>query len=100
MVRTVLCLLLLCGTGCALRAGPGTAPEIPDSVAAACAAFPEENIASSLTAVESDLDSGASRADSLAVFQSGCEVTSADAAALQNCLVCGEAIYNSVYGKE
>ena len=99
-MRTVLCLLLLCGTGCGLRVGPGSAPEIPDSVAAACAAFPEDSIASSLAAVESDLDRGASRADSLADFQSVCEATSADAAALENCLVCGEAIYNSVYGKE
>jgi hypothetical protein len=87
---------LLAAGGCALSSG-GTRPEIPEPVLAACATFAEDVLEDSISAVEQDRDQGFSRTESFAAFELGCRVAFTDAASIQACLTCGEAIYDSVY---
>lgn len=79
---------------------PGTQPDpVPDSVLEACALFPEENIPESIAAIDQDREAGITREVSFAAFENGCAGLFADPITVQECITCGEAMYDHVYGE-
>lgn len=71
---------------------------LPAAVLAACPGYPEENIRQSVLAVQQDRDIGVLREASFDRFELGCAATCDSIECVADCLDCGEAIYDVVYG--
>jgi hypothetical protein len=93
----LLCTVLLTIAGCPLI--PRGELPIPPSILNACPGYSEEGIRQSIQVVEDDRGAGTPRDESFDNFELGCTGTCETINCVADCLDCGQAIYDVIYGE-
>jgi hypothetical protein len=72
---------------------------IPPSILNACPGYTEAGVRQSIVVVEEDRDAGTPRDESFDNFELGCTGTCETINCVADCLDCGQAIYDVIYGE-